>query len=141
MSVSDSRIGALFLGTVLAMSGLSALAGDSQTHLSGDQETPPVTTQASAVAAIRVYADRTISGTIKTTGIAGTVAHVHTGAIGQSGPPIVTLVKTSEGVWSVPPGRKLTEDQYRAYKAGELYVNVHSAEHPSGEIRAQLKPD
>jgi hypothetical protein len=141
MPVSDLRIGAYFLVTILAVSGQFALAGDSQTHLTGDEETPPVTTQASAVATIRVYADRTISGTVKTTGIVGTMAHVHTGAIGQSGPPIITLVKTSDGVWSVPQGRKLTEDQYRAYKAGELYVNVHSAEHPSGEIRAQLKPE
>ena len=34
---------------------------------------------------------------------------------------------------------KLTEAQYAAYKAGNLYVNVHSAKNPGGEIRAQLK--
>jgi len=26
-----------------------------------------------------------------------------------------------------------------AWKAGNLYVNVHTAEHPGGEVRAQLK--
>ena len=31
-------------------------------------------------------------------------------------------------------------DQLKAYKAGELYVNVHSAANPGGEVRAQLKP-
>ena len=42
--------------------------------------------------------------------------------------------------WSVPPGSKLTDEQYTSFKSGNLYVNVHSAEHKPGEIRAQLKP-
>jgi len=33
----------------------------------------------------------------------------------------------------------MTEEQCKAYKAGNTYVNVHSAKHPGGEIRAQLK--
>lgn len=40
----------------------------------------------------------------------------------------------------VPDGSKLSADQYQAYKAGELYVNVHSAEFKPGEIRGQLMP-
>ena len=36
-------------------------------------------------------------------------------------------------------GAKLTEAQYESYKAGKLYVNVHSARNPGGEIRGQLK--
>jgi hypothetical protein len=38
-----------------------------------------------------------------------------------------------------PEGAKMTESQCAAYKAGNTYVNVHSAKHPGGEIRAQLK--
>ena len=34
----------------------------------------------------------------------------------------------------------VTAEQLAAYKAGELYVNVHSPTHKGGEIRAQLKP-
>ena len=37
-----------------------------------------------------------------------------------------------------PPNATLTEAQYNAYKAGNLYVNVHSAKYPNGEVRAQL---
>jgi len=40
----------------------------------------------------------------------------------------------------VPAGSKLTDAQYESYKAGNLYVNVHSAANKGGEIRAQIKP-
>jgi hypothetical protein len=34
----------------------------------------------------------------------------------------------------------LTPDQMKAFKDGDLYVNIHSAAHPVGEVRAILKP-
>lgn len=58
----------------------------------------------------------------------------------RAAPPIITLSKGDNGVWSVPAGSKLTDEQYADFKAGKLYVNVHSAEHKAGEIRGQLKP-
>lgn len=118
----------------------SVLAVDLKVKLTGAEETPPVTTSASGTGTIAIAADKSVSGTIKTTGIDGTVAHIHVGAPGQSGPPIITLSKTANGVWSVPEGSKLTDEQYASFKAGNLYVNVHSAEHKPGEIRGQLKP-
>jgi hypothetical protein len=127
---------------VVALGALcgSALAVDVKVNLTGAEETPPVTTSASGIATISIGADKSVSGTIKTTGIDGTVAHIHVGAPGQAGPPIITLNKTADGVWSVPAGSRLTDEQYANFKAGQLYVNVHSAEHKSGEIRGQLKP-
>jgi CHRD domain len=118
----------------------SVLAVDLKVNLNGAEETPPVTTSASGTGTISIAADKSVSGTIKTAGMDGTVAHIHVGAPGQSGPPIITLSKSAEGVWSVPAGSKLTDEQYASFKAGNLYVNVHSAEHKPGEIRAQLKP-
>jgi hypothetical protein len=100
-----------------------------------------VTTTATGTGTISIGADKSVSGTIKTTGIEGTVAHIHLGAPGKAGPPIITLAKGADGSsWSVPPGSTLTDEQYASFKAGDLYVNVHSAEHKPGEIRAQLKP-
>jgi hypothetical protein len=42
--------------------------------------------------------------------------------------------------WSVPDGSKLTDEQFASFTSGNLYVNVHSPDHKSGEIRTQLKP-
>ena len=66
-------------------------------------------------------------------------AHIHVGAPGQAGPPIITLVAGDGGTWSVPEGAKLTPAQVASWQAGNLYVNVHTAEHPGGEVRAQFK--
>lgn len=130
----------LAAASTFAVIGGAAFAKDIKVSLSGGEETPPVTTAATATGTIKVAADKSVSGSIKTTGIDGTVAHIHVGAPGQSGPPIITLEKTADGVWSVPAGAKLTDEQYASFKAGDLYVNVHSAEHKPGEIRGQLKP-
>ena len=105
-----------------------------------ESPTPPVATTATGTGTISIGADKSVSGTIKTTGIDGTVAHIHLGAPGKSGPPIITLNKGADGTWLVPAGSVLTDEQYASFKAGDLYVNVHSAEHKPGEIRAQLKP-
>ena len=134
------RVGTLVAAAALVVIGGSAFAVDVKLNLSGAEETPPVTTSASGTGTITVAADKSVSGTVKTTGIEGTAAHIHVGASGQSGPPIITLNKGADGVWSVPAGSKLTDDQYANFKSGNLYVNVHSAEHKPGEIRAQLKP-
>jgi len=40
----------------------------------------------------------------------------------------------------VPVGSKLDTEQIKSYKAGELYVNVHSEANKGGEIRAQIIP-
>lgn len=108
--------------------------------LSGDQEVPPVSTVAVGTGQIRVMADGAVSGSVTTTGVQGTMAHIHMGAKGVNGPVIIPLAGTSPGVWSVPAGAKLNAEQLGAYQAGKLYVNVHSALNKGGEIRAQLKP-
>ena len=128
------------LTVLIAATASLALAGEMNVKLTGAEETPAITTDALGTSTIKVSADKSVTGSVKTTGLAGTMAHVHLAAKGQSGPPIITLEKTSASEWSVPAGAKLTDEQYAAYKAGNLYVNVHSDAHKGGEIRAQLVP-
>ena len=121
------------------------------TSLSGAEQVPPVTTTASGTTNISARPSKcptaasgmncpTLHGMVNTSGVAGTAAHIHQGAAGQNGPPIVTLVKTGPNSWQVPHGTAITEAQYQAYWDGLLYVNVHSDANKGGEIRAQLKP-
>jgi len=125
---------------ILTAASMAAFAEDVRLSLSGDKEVPPVSTMATATGVISVNTDMTVSGAVTTNGIAATMAHIHYGKVATNGPVLIGLVKNGDNVWRVPDGAKLTEEQYRAFKAGDLYVNVHSAEHKGGEIRAQMMP-
>jgi hypothetical protein len=136
-----SAIGRWTLSAVAALAlghAGTSIAGD--TKLSGQEETPPVATAATGTAKISVSDDKKIKGSVTTTGVEGTAAHIHLGAAGEKGPPVITLVKGDGGQWSVPADAVLTDEQFAAYKAGKLYVNVHSAANKGGEVRGQLKP-
>lgn len=119
---------------------MPAFADDIKFKLSGDMEVPPVATKASGEGMITINPDMSVSGKVMTSGLAGTMAHIHIAKAGANGPVVITLNKNGDNGWMVPEGSKLTADQYQAYKAGELYVNVHSAEFKPGEIRGQLMP-
>lgn len=146
MSTNQHGIGRLLLAGVAAATLLLAgcagmgMGGGHRVTLSGSEQVPPVNTSASGSGTITIGSDRSVSGSVTTTGVAGTAAHIHTGARGVSGPIAVGMTKTGENTWSIPAGAKLTEAQYEAYKAGGLYVNVHSAANKGGEIRGQIQP-
>lgn len=111
-----------------------------QVTLSGNQEIPPVATSASGTGIFTVGADKSVSGSVTLSGMSATVAHVHEAPAGKNGAIVFPLVKTSDTVWTVPPGVQLTDVQYESYKAGNLYFNIHSAANRGGEIRGQIKP-
>ena len=129
---------------VVAAAGLALTGGVSaqtvKLTLSGAAEVPPASTSASGTGTITVAPDRTISGSVTTTGMKGTMAHIHEAAAGANGPVAIPLVRDGDGKWAVPAGTKLDDARFAAFKAGKLYVNVHSAQYPGGEVRAQLQP-
>ena len=107
--------------------------------LSGSEEVPPLSVSGSGSGTFRVAEDGTISGSVTTKDVAGTMAHIHRGAKGTNGPVIVPLDKNGD-TYSVPAGRKLSADQLKDLKAGNLYVNVHTAKNKGGEVRGPLNP-
>lgn len=137
---SRSNLAAILLlaGALAGGTGV-AIAGEISASLTGDQEVPPVQTSASGKVTVKVEDDKSVKGKITTSGIKGTGAHIHEAAPGKNGPDIISLKKTGDDEWSVPNGAKLSDAQYDAFKAGNLYVNVHSDANPEGEIRGQLK--
>ena len=107
--------------------------------LAGSNEVPPVTSPASGSGTVSVATDCSVTARITVSGMTPTAAHIHMAEPGKNGGVIVPFVKQGEDTFVAPPGAKLNEEQCRAYKSGNTYVNVHSAKNPGGEIRAQLK--
>ena len=69
-----------------------------------------------------------------------TVAHIHRGTAGAAGPPVVTLTTPdangrSQGCTTVD--RQVAREMSMA--AHSFYVNLHTADHPQGAIRGQLR--
>ena len=141
--VSKSLVRRALLGAcagIFSLTASLALADDVKIKLTGAEEVPAVTTTATGTGTITIGADKSVKGSVKTSGIEGVAAHIHVAPAGKNGPPIITLTKGADGEWTVPAGAVLTDAQLASYKAGDLYVNVHSAAYKGGEIRAQLKP-
>lgn len=111
------------------------------TPLSGAQEVPPTASSATATGTLTLDpATRTFSATVGTSGITGTMAHIHQGAIGVNGPIIFPLTESAPGSGNWSASGTLSEAQLGLLNAGNYYFNVHSAALPNGEIRGQINP-
>ncbi len=143
------------LSAVLSLALLGAVGcattnGSSQQSikvtLTGDKEVPPVKTTGSGTGTFVISADKSISGSVTTSGVDGTAAHIHDSVRGETmcgaknGPAFLPLTKGPDNTWSVPAGAKLTDAQYASYQAGNLYVNVHTAANKGGEVCSPLTP-
>jgi hypothetical protein len=128
----------------LALAALS-LAATQKTvwtaALSSGQEVPKQVVKAAAAHGLF---KGTLSGTTlkwkltfaKLTGPA-TAAHIHMAAKGKAGNVVVTLCP-STCTSGVTGTAILTATELSAFKKHLVYVNVHTAKNPNGEIRGQL---
>lgn len=111
--------------------------------LSGDQEVPPVTTDATGRAAVTLNSStKEMVLRAMTTGVAdATAAHIHEGAVGVNGGVMLPLTQNEmdPNLWMLPK-TVLTQAQYDALLAGNTYVNVHTLANSGGEIRGQITP-
>lgn len=119
--------------------------------LGGAAEVPPVTTGATGEAVLIVEPDgATVRFALTVDGIQGiTAAHLHLGAAGVAGPPIASLYDASgaeapggpfDAEHPISGTLALSPTHVLALVAGDVYVNVHTVTHPSGEIRGQVGP-
>jgi predicted small secreted protein len=114
-------------------------SGAIKANLTGSEQAPPLNVPGSGSGSFRVAEDGTITGSVTTKDVQGTMAHIHRGAKGTNGPVIVPLDKNGD-TYTAPAGRKLTPQQIEDLKAGNLYVNVHTNRNKGGEVRGQLQP-
>jgi hypothetical protein len=129
---------ALALAALTAGCAGTAYDTGQQVRLWGSSEVPPVSTQAYGTGVVNIAPDRSVTVTLSVIDMVPTAAHIHEGAAGTNGPVIVPLNRISERAFVAPDNAKVTEAQYAAYKAGNLYVNVHSVKYPNGEVRSQI---
>ncbi len=105
--------------------------------MDGAQEVPPVTTSALGHAGLLINADGTAQYAVAAS-VSGTAAHFHRGAAGVSGPAVLTLAG-GPTYWEGDT-RVLTAAEIADARNGLWYANVHTAAHPGGEVRGQLRP-
>ncbi|MGZ5485413.1 MAG: CHRD domain-containing protein [Nitrososphaeraceae archaeon] len=126
-------------------------------QLSGSEEVPPVDTKATGSAEFTAPHFDNIGYKVNVSKIDKvTAAHIHSGKTGENGPIVVTLFKTEspslESMNGILTSGNITNadlegqiagktliDLNKAIELGETYVNVHTEEHPNGEIRGQIK--
>ncbi len=109
--------------------------------LTGAQEVAPNASTATGKGVVMIDpTSKSMTASVTTTGITGTVAHIHEEVVGTNGGVVFPLTETTagSGIWSSTA--TLTDAQYTALKSGRYYFNVHSATFSGGEIRGQIGP-
>ena len=109
-------------------------------QLSGAQEVPAVATAGQGVAAITVNTTRdTIFIQAAFNGLSGPVTqvHFHDAAAGVNGPVSINLISMLRGnrLSGFLAGAQVTPLRIARLLRGLVYLNVHTAANPSGEIR------
>ena len=127
----------------LALASATALAENQMfsADLKGASEAPPTQSAGKGTAEVSFDSEsKKLSWTITYSGLTGeaTAAHFHgPAAEGKNAGPMVTIEKLA----SPAKGSATLDDaQVKALTGGEMYINVHTAKFPDGEIRGQLKP-
>jgi len=110
--------------------------------LSGAQEVPPVDTAASGQAEVEFRpAAGLVRWRVTHSGLSGPVtgAHIHGPAgPGQDAPVLIPFGQP--GANPLTGEARITPEQLGQLASGQWYVNLHTARHPGGEIRGQLRP-
>ena len=122
------------------------------TNLFGSNQVPSVISTAHGALLLELEDDNTLIVTgsfseLTSTYAANIGSHLHLGLPGQNGPidipltPTITEEDSLSGIFRSEDNTvELDDDQVEALRAGRYYANIHSVEHPGGEIRGQVLP-
>lgn len=147
---------AAIVGVIAVALGMSAVAGTLAakkkktvkltSNLSGQKEVPPADPDGSGAAKFKMKKQKKqVCYDISFQGIqAPSVAHIHPGAKGVNGPPLITLFEsTTGGTFSSPQNACVDAEKSDikdiSKKPKKFYVNIHNEDFPGGAIRGQLK--
>jgi hypothetical protein len=138
----------LAAGTALALAGCETMEEEVneeignrfQAQMSGASEVPPADPDGAGMARISINDDSNRICTDLEVRMIGdvTAAHIHRGAAGVNGPPVVTLDPPDDNDSDdCDTADDALIDEIRANPAA-FYVNVHTTDYPAGAIRGQV---
>lgn len=131
------------LAVAVSASAMLALPAYAETttytaDLTAGAEVPPNDSPATGTAEVTVDSDAgTVSWVVTAEDLTGdpTAAHIHGPASAEeNAPPVIDM---SDAV--MEGSADITEDQIADLESGNYYVNLHTEQHPDGEIRGQLE--
>lgn len=133
------------LAAAVTLTGCSSMgmASDAMTmknQLTGAQEVPPVTTTGSGTVTSTFNKETNVlTWNVVYSGLSGPVTAGHIHGPAMAGANAGVLIPFTGSVASPFEGKAtLTAAQVADLMAGRLYVNLHTAKNPGGEIRAQM---
>ena len=138
-------IAAALVPAGLAASSALAAPATFTVALSGAQQAPPVQTNGSGTATLTydpVTLHLTWSVTFSGLSSDPTMAHFHGPAtMGKNAGVLIWISKQGTPPASPITGETtLTAEQAQQFMAGDWYINLHTKDHPGGEIRGQVSP-
>lgn len=110
-------------------------------ELGGDQEVPPVETDGSGDGYVWFDAQTNLlSVLVYTTDLDDAVAaHVHEGEAGTNGGVVVSLEQDGASTWRSPGEVEIDDETAEKLLSAGHYLNVHTPDVPSGEVRGQIQ--
>ncbi len=139
---STAFAAALAFAAPAALTPVAAWAATMTFHatLNGASEVPPTTSTGTGEGTATLNTStRVLKYTLSFSGLTGaaTMAHIHgPAAPGANAGVVVPLGNNPTS--PISGSKKLTAAQVKELEAGMMYMNVHTAANPGGEIRGQL---
>lgn len=111
--------------------------------LTGANEVPPVTTTANGLAILRLTDDKVLYSKVTVDNLESndtlTVAHIHPGATGTNGSPLIFLCSSLADFGVLKISSPLPDAHYNQLLTDPMYVNAHSRRHGPGLVRGQIR--
>jgi hypothetical protein len=111
--------------------------------LIGGNEVPAITTTATGLAILRLTDDKVLYSKVTVNNLESndtlTVSHIHPGATGTNGSPLITLCPTLSDFGVLKISNPLDDAAYTQLTSSAMYVNAHSRRHGGGLIRGQIR--
>jgi hypothetical protein len=136
------KFGIILAGAALSAIMIPAVLAETMTYkadLKASEEVPATTSKGSGAATVTFDpATKVLTWKVTYSGLTGpaTMGHFHgPAAPGQNAGVVIPFEKVDS---PIEGSAKLTDQQIADLKAGQLYINIHTAANKPGEIRGQV---